>query len=1157
MVTLHCGRAGSGKTSAIFERIFKGAAQKRKQILIVPEMLSHEMERRMLKTCGNAIAQFAEVKTFKRIASGILRESGIKPELLDGGGRVLAMYRAVQKAESGLTYYKTMMARPEMVEKLLLLTDEMKACRIVPEDLLKISINCAAGDGKVESKGEEVCLDKLRKTCEFDAKTDAKNAQKGAKKGQNAANIAQKIGDIGLIYAAYCNILEKIGLDDKDLLTAASQDLRTKSYYKDYDIYFDGFVGFTAQEFEMVAILLERCHNMEVAILRDDSDVIFYGQARLAARMKDMAKRYGCEFEEKMYLSRARIPAIAHIEQNLFGYNEAKFGGDCECIKILEANSPQEECALAAAQIRTLVASGARYRDICVAAGNMEEYAPIIEMQFAKYEVPFFLAQKSDVLAKPVMAALAAAVAAVSQNMGYESTFAYLKSGLSVLESDEVDLLENYVLTWNIRGAEYFKEFTRNPYGFDLSREQDGKLLLPRIEEIRRKLAAPLGALMEQMRQCKMGEQYAAALGKFLETTDLGAKIERKIALLNKMGRNREAAEYAQLFDILSGAIAQFAKAMEGVELDNSEFLRLWRLMLAQYDVAAIPVALDDVKVGNFDRLSFSGMQHLVVIGAVDGQLPPVGKSSGLLSERDRATLETEGLELTQTAEEHAYEKQSQIYRGFASAQETITVMYPTQDYGGGKTRQSYLLRRLCDILPNAQIAHADKEYMLTARKPSLELACVSLGEAGIVYGDTARQIALEIPGNAELFESLRRYSAAPRGPIKSADLIAAAYGNNIHMTASRAEKIASCRFSYFMQYGLRARERKIAKFGAPETGTMLHAVVECAIAALCEGRETDAKLAAKTFMDEYIASALSGLQFQSARTLALFKRMRRMVTAIVVDVWQELQSSKFKPISFEMTFGENAENGCIEIKCENMTLELVGQIDRVDGFVRDGTLYIKVVDYKTGQKSFRLSDVLAGINMQMFIYLLLLRGGEEALTREATAKFGEGISSVETAGVLYIPAKTPFVAAEYGETDEEILAKQQKDIRRIGLVTDDEDVLRAMEQGEQFRFLPVSFKKDGTLAANSSVAGKKQFEQLVRKTDRVLKKIAGDIASGDIEAEPIMTAPDQTVCRFCAFADACHFDETMKKDKFRMMQNLASSEVFAMLDAEEVQNGR
>lgn len=1120
IMRIYTGRAQCGKTRRLMEDIAAGAAQGRRQILLAPEMLSHETERRLLETCGNPASRWAEALTFKRAAQRILEQAGLGDQpLLDDGGRVLAMHRAVLRAEKSLTYYQTAGARPEMVERLTALVDELKSCRVTPEQLMQAAPAAGQASGKIR--------------------------------------------DLGLLYASYIQVTAGLAMDDKDMLTVAEQALDQSDFGEGCDLYFDGYAGFTAQERALVEKLLGRCRSMTFAVLYQQGDSLFFEQEKLIRRLGRMAERQGapCQIQALPPLPEQRPPALAAVERGLFDYAAPPWQGSPAGVSLCRLDNPEEECEYAASLCRQALASGLRCRQIALAAGDMSLYQPLLENAFEKFQTPLFLAEKSDILQKPVLAAVNGALQAAVQNMSYDAVFGYLKSGLSPLEDDEVDRLENYVLTWNIRGGAYFKPFEKNPAGYDGARAAQGLEDLPGLEAVRQKLIPPLEDLQSRLKGCKEGGGFARALAGFLQQIELESRIEGKIQALEAADRRREAVEYAQLYEILENALAQFAAAMEGEPMDDGEFLRLWRLTLSQYSVASIPVALDNVQAGSFERMSFHRVKLLIVLGARDGALPPAGGGGGLLTEHDRALLLEAGVELTETAEEHAYQAQSQIYRGFAAAESQLTVLYPEKTMEGGASRPSYLLRRIQALLPQAQLETPDPSWRMAAPKPSFELACASVSGEGGQLAETARQLALEHQDLGDYFQRLRVYSAAPRGPIRSKALIAAAYGRKVRMTASRAEKIAACRFSYFMEYGLGAKERKRAQFGAPETGAFIHFVVEQAIQTLTKEPELPPKEAADRAVDLFLQQN-AGIFGESARLRSLFRRARQLAQAVVEDVWQELQASLFQPISFEMSFGDGQPNPAVEISSNGLSISLSGKIDRLDGYIQGDTLYVKVADYKTGQKTFHLSDLLYGVNMQMFIYLLMARWGQDAVLEEADRRLGSRADRMEMAGVLYIPARTPFVQGEYDMGEEESKKKLRKELRRIGIVLDEPEVMQALEQPGPggYRFLPVTLKKDGSVSASQSMttsgAG---FARLTRGVDRQLRRVARQLAQGDIEAQPLTTGPDWSACDWCPYRDACHFDETMKKDRRRKIKALSDEETFAQLQRqeEEEENGR
>lgn len=1109
MLTIICGRAGSGKTSEIYRRVAQGAAEKRRQVILVPETRSHEAERRLLLTCGNAAGAFAAVTTFTKLSGEILRQAGRDTAVLDGGGRVLLMHRAVCDAKTALRYFRGPL-RPELLERLLAAADELKACMVAPEALLAA---CAA--------------------------------------------LPDKLYDIAQIYACYCALCTREGMDGKDLITQAGEALGETGLFCGADVYVDGFAGFTRQEYALLAGLARRARSCCVTLLLGEDEQLFAEQYKTLGRLTRLGEddAGGCRRVDLPAPEGGR-PELRHLEENLYAFGAQPYEGECRAIQLYNASDPDAECELAAGLMRRLLLDGARAREIAAVCGGADLYAEKLENACARYGVPVFVSRQQDILKKPAFLGALGGLRALLDGLRPDSVLPWLKSGLCGLARDERERLENYLLTWNIAGAKWREEWKLPPSGFS-GGEGDGEALAA-LNAIRLRIWQPLARLSEALDSCRTGADYAAAMLEHWRDTALEERLDERVEALLAADRRREAAEYAQLYDILRQAVDQFVLIVGETPMDREQFEGLLRLMLSQYDVGTIPVSLDCVVMGDFDRLSLSGVRHLFVLGACDGLLPPALPSGTLLSEPERILLEGVGIELTQTAEERAFETQSAIYHAFASPSGSLNILCPGVGSGGEECRESYLVRRLRALFPGLTARRGEDELpllMLTAPTPAYELACTAAGGGGGAPAAFALEALGQEEGTGPLLQKLRRYAEAPRGPMKKPDNIRALYGEHIRLTASRIERVATCRFSYFMQYGLRAKPVRRAQFGPPEIGTLVHYVIENAVQTLCSQPETTPRQAAELWAGRYVRERLGEAAGQSARLRGLLRALTRHAAAIVENVWEEIQSSDFVPLQFELSFGDGGQLPPLRMAEGDVTLSVGGKIDRVDGYVRGDRLYLKVVDYKTGSKSFRLSDVLYGLNMQMFLYLLMLeKGAKSPLLRLAREKTGEEAQDTAVAGALYIPAKDPFVPAEAGEDEQAIRDRLDRELRRIGIVSAEENILAAMERASEgkYRFLPVALDKSGGLSARSSVASAEQFGRLLRKVEGTLAAIAQSLTGGDVEATPYRLDRERSVCDFCDFRAACHFDQNRKGDALRYYPKLRDSEVHALLEEEE-----
>ena len=264
----------------------------------------------------------------------------------------------------------------------------------------------------------------------------------------------------------------------------------------------------------------------------------------------------------------------------------------------------------------------------------------------------------------------------------------------------------------------------------------------------------------------------------------------------------------------------------------------------------------------------------------------------------------------------------------------------------------------------------------------------------------------------------------------------------------------------------------------------------------------------------------------------SLFRRLEKTVYAVVKNVCEELENSEFQPVAFELGFGKKGELPPVELTVDGVTLSVSGVVDRVDAWEKDGRLYLRVVDYKTGRKSFDLTDVWNGLGLQMLLYLF-------TLTEDGKTLFGD--RELVPAGVLYLPARDLPVGGSRTMTEEERQKKVDEQLRRKGLVLDDAAVGSAMERGEAgFRFLPLTMNKSGDTGGEALVSAER-LGKLERHTRQILRDIAAELAAGNIAADPFWQGPQHNACQWCEYAAACQFREGRGDDRRRWLPKVGA----------------
>lgn len=1100
------GRAGSGKTTALLHEIARAAdANEGRQVLIVPELFSHAYERRLAAATGNHGARTAEVLTFSRLTGRVFAEvGGLADTVLSPAGRLLTLQEAIRRVESGLRVYAGASQKPETVRELLRAVDEFKCYGVLPEQLFSASEELA---------GEEEAL-------------------------------ANKLRDLGQLYTMYDRLCTESLPDPRDALSLLAVRLQNSRFLDAAQVYLDSFLGFTPQEIAVIDAMMAKGISLTAAVTCDINEPdIFLSGCKTVKLLKRMARRHNREVQVEDFgdSKLTRPHDLAALEREGLLPARVPRPSDGESLHIYAAAGPFEECEYAAAYIRRMVRErGARYRDFVVAMREPEAYAAALEMAMARYDVPLFLSEKTDLLQKPPLALVTGALETVTNGWRYEDFFGCLKTGLCNLKPEEIDRLENYALTWRVRGGAWRRPFTGHPDGYGLSLDDDARRVLEELNALRERASAPFATLSDALKTAGTATSFVQALYDFLEAVGAPERMADRADAHEAAGRLQLAEEYRQLWEILVGAMEQFAWVCGNAPLDASHFAQLFRLVLGEYDVGTIPVSLDRVTCGGIERVTSEPVPHLILLGVNDGLLPKAPAPGGVLTEFDRLTLDGMGLSLASAGAERMLMEQEIIYRALACPTETLLLGYHTSDAAGGEMRPSYLIGGIRSMLmgvPMDSSAVQDGAYRLQAERPAVELACAALSGA-----DSPAVRAAYHFFKAD--ERVRRAAAhrLARGPLTRRDTVAGLYGRELNLTASRVDKFYSCRFAFFMQYGLRAKARREADFAAPEAGTFIHFVLENTLAEL-QTREggaagasaADAFSVMRKFVRRYVEESLGGLETKTARFRYLFQRLVKTMENILQNVLDELRVSDFVPIDYELDFSRSGDLPPIAVADDTTRAQLSGKVDRVDGYIRDGRLYVRVMDYKSGKKSFSLSDIWYGLNMQLVLYLYALQNEGLARYRE---KLSRELAEVVPAGVLYVPAREELLDADREADEEALRALREKALRRSGLVTDDMDILDAMEHGlsGDGRFIPVKLlapkkgkedqEQSPALAASSAVADLARFGRLARFAQGKLLEMGRELSHGDVRANPYRNG-QQDYCQWCEFRAACQFDET------------------------------
>jgi ATP-dependent helicase/nuclease subunit B len=900
---------------------------------------------------------------------------------------------------------------------------------------------------------------------------------------------------------------------------------------------------------------------------------LFYPTQKTYQALLTMARETGVEVDKPVLLDEPRrfadSPWLGQIESRYFQWGDpgdAPAPARTDEVVLFTAANRRAEVEAVALQILTLAREeGYRWRDMAILLREIGTYADEIANVFTDYGIPFFLDQKRTVLHHPLIELVRSALDAVATNWRYEAVFRCLKTDLIVPEEvdthtsrHEVDLLENYVLAYGVYGSHWADEAAWEFHG-----QAEGDF--SRIDDIRRRYARPLLAFGESIR--KASEQnvreMTAALYQFVAEVNAAQKLEVWQQVAEELGDLEAAREHSQVWNGLMELFDQIVEVMGDETMDIPTFARILESGLESIQLGLVPPALDQVLVGSMERSRQPDVKALFILGVNDGVIPLRPKEDGILDEAERERLAELGLELAPTAKQRLMAEQYLLYQAMTRPSERLYLSCALADEEGKALLPSAAFTRIKEVIPDVQhrffhnepTGEPQADAFLLGRPHQVFRHLLTLLRQ-VKKGGTLPVFWWEVydwflhnsaDGRRErwLLSGLA-YSNRPR-PL-SGQTSMELYGKQLRMSVSRLERFQSCPFSHFSSHGLKLSERKLYKLERFDVGELFHASLKRAVEKMNQenlewGRltESNSMELAHEVVDELVPATRSSILTRTARYRYLTGKLKRAVGRAIYVLGEHAKRSRFAPVGLEVSFGPGGELPGLSLVLPNdVRLQLIGRIDRVDQSLDGEVPYLRVIDYKSSPKQLALSDVWNGLNLQLLVYLdVVVTNAEAWLGRKA-----------EVGGVFYYQVADPFVTAKRLLTPDEAARERAKKLRMKGLMLADPELARMMdsqvEQGSS-ELLPFGLKKDGGFTAHSSVATSDQFQWLQTYVRETVKDITLRMTSGDIQIAPY-TQGTSLACDRCVYKPVCQYDAAMEGNEPRIINKWKNPEIWSML---------
>ncbi|WP_044915544.1 PD-(D/E)XK nuclease family protein [Butyrivibrio sp. WCE2006] len=1187
------GPSGSGKSYQIRQEIIERSINEpeRNFLLVVPDQFTMQTQLDIVKQHPRHGIMNIDAISFSRLAHRIFEEVGEEHDkVLDDMGKSLVLRHVAEENKEKLPVIGGSMHKMGYIDEVKSTISEFMQYSIEP-DMMDEIIDACGNKGALKSKLRDLQL----------LYSEFKKYIKGNYIAQEelmevlcrAVPSSKLIADSVIAFDGFTGFTPVQYKVIKELLKSASEVIFTCTIGQGEDPFAydksaeqDLFLLTRKTVHDLLCIEYENEKSVDPAMVPDfDRWAEYYSNNHAKVLINGEFGRH------------AANPELAFLEKHLFRYGNEKYsagkdnGGEtkeaCERIRILEADNVTEEVQFVFSKIRSLIRKneGTLYRDFAIVCGSLDRYAAAVTTEAEKYDIPVYLDQNGKIKLNPLIEAIRSALLVVTTRYSYEAVFHYLRSGLAPLSGEEADKLENYVRALGIRGRKGWEsafsmipsKIMRKPEVSGLKDsenvifEEQKKQYLDEINGLREKTVNSLAPLFEAEGGTVL--DYSKALYGFLVGINAQDKITEFEKIFKEQSDAIRAKEYDVIFRRVISLLEQVTALMGDEKLTWKEYAEILDVGFGDIEIGTIPQSVDRIVVGDIERTRLTEVKTLFFLGVNDDLIPKSAGTGGIISDIERQFLSDSltDIELAPTPRQQMYIQRLYLYMNLTKPSDKLYLSYAHIDNDGKSIRPAYLIGKIKALFPDVTYERYDRSVqsgILQTERNAMDFVAAHIQEYSRGYMDDAEERAFtalyhslrECGSEDELGRLTKMVEAAGfdyEHKALSESIAALLYSNYLRNSVSRLEKYAQCSYAHFLQYGLKLDEREEFSFDSSDLGTVFHGALEVFSKKLKEenltwndfDREQGERLldeALKDFTTGYNGNILES----SKRNEFLMQRIKRILLRSIDTLQYQLNKGYFTPKSMETSFDEAGEIDAINISLTEdekgrilQKMRLTGRIDRIDTYEDADHVYLKVIDFKSGNKKFDLCALYYGLQLQLVMYMNVARGMAEA---ESAGK------EIVPAAVLYYHLTDPVLDGddvEKDNTDEDINARIRKALCMRGLVQEDRHIVDLIdkEAGEASDVISVAFKKDGAFKSASDVMPAEDFEEVSNYVTKLIKRSGQKIMKGDIEVNPY-EMKERTACEFCRFKSICGYDESVPGYSKRKLPAMKDDEILSLI---------
>lgn len=1138
------GGSGRGKTYFLQHKIMDEAVKnpKKDYIMIVPEQFTMQTQKDMIRISPGHGIMNVDVQSFVRLAFRVFSETGAgNLPVLDDLGKVMILKKVLANKKDELKYFGRNINKDGYIAEIKSFMSEL--------------IQYGAGEDEIDRMIEA---------------------------SEKKPVLKYKLQDMSVAFKEFKEYIDKNYITSEELLSVFADVISQSELLRGAVICLDGFTGFTPLQYRLLRELIKTAEMVYVTVTADDRESVinkgknyqlFFMSRKTVHNIRQIASETGVEVLDDIWtgkeISQTRFgesEELEWLERNLFRYpykryNKGKENAaldiSCHVLKYAE-----DEIDFVVQKIKgLLVNEGCRYRDIAIVAGSLEKYGSIIEHAMKKAGIACFVDQKRGVQSSVLVRAIDALLQIIIKDFAYEDIMDYLKSCLSWTSDSQNDILDNYLLATGIRGYKSWNREWNTEYAYRRMTDESKEFANGVVENVRLSVLENLSELYEKTAKGKHTvSDYAKFLFEFFEKQHFYEKLMEFVDMYEENENFDMASEYRQLYGMVIEVFEKLVSLMGDEEMTLKEFKGILDVGFSEARIGVIPPGIDQVMAGDMSRTRISNIKYMFLVGADSSNIPKGSGSGGIISESERNFLAENEFELAPTARQQVYTEQFYLYLNLTKPAKHLYITYCDSNRDGSVNEPAYIISRIKKIFPTLSIDFEE-------RKKSEENAW-SDDEGkkylieGLRTGDFEDKKWQEIYNcyfkseeNKKTLDNILTAAFFKENKSSISKKTAMSlYPENLRGSTSQLERYAACAFSYFMQYGLKLQERQEHSIEAYDIGNIVHDALDMYTKILLAGNrkwQDVSKKEQEKIAGECVEKAVSlckdGIMRDTNRNQYMIKRIHNVVNKTVWAISKQMEQGSFDTIDSELIFETVGKSD----KTDEELIKLVGKIDRLDGFTDGSKDYIRVVDYKTGNKELSLSELYYGLQMQLVIYL------KASMDKKSKSK-----KIVVPAGMLYYRIKDPILNEKV--TPENVEQKTLESLAMNGLVNGDAPMLAGSDknlEGNDGVYQPdyissvsnIETGKKGQLKKSSGVTNTDCLNELIKFTEKKVVDMSEEILDGKTLVNPYKTNESQprSACMYCAFRSVCRFDSRLYGNDYRVFEKLSDDDVMRLIHGE------